>query len=125
MPLYRTGIDMVAKYQAKYNPTVISTRFTDVQNVAFSRAQSGLHAVSVIRGLVLDVLDNAGIAGGARATYLAFALKLWRHVSRQGGANKEKIKNGLVSYFKTAYDLDESLLNAIGDAIIVAVVPSP
>jgi hypothetical protein len=125
MPLYKTGLDMFSKYQKKYNPTVVSTRFTDVQEVAMARAQAGLHAVATIRGLITDVLDTQGIAGGSRATYLAFALKLWKHVSRQGGANKEKIKDGLVAYFKTAYGLDESVLSAIGDAIIVAVTPSP
>jgi len=125
MPLYKTGLDMFSKYQKKYNPTVVSTRFTDVQEVAMARAQAGLHAVATIRGLITDVLDTQGVAGGQRATYLAFALKLWRHVSRQGGANKEKIKDGLVQYFKLAYGLDESILSAIGDAIIVAVTPSP
>jgi hypothetical protein len=125
MPLYRTGLDMFSKYQKKYNPTVVETRFTDVQDVAFARAQAGLHSVAVIREMIRDVLDTQGVAGGDRATYLAFALKLWKHVSRQGGANKEKIKDGLVAYFKTAYGLDESILSAIGDAIIVAVIPTP
>lgn len=116
---------MVDKYTKKYNPTVIGTRFTDVQATALARAQAGLHKVDTIRGMVADVLDTAGIAGGTRATYLAFALKLWRHIIRQGGANKEKIKSGLVQYFSTAYDLDIGLLTAIGDAIIVAVTYAP
>ena len=125
MPLYRTGLDMYSKYEKKYNPTVIGTRFGDVADVAKARAQAGLHAVATIRGLVSDILDQNGIAGGIRGTYLAFALKLWRHVTRQGGANKVNIKNGLKAYFKTAYGLSEDILEAIGNAIIVAVTPSP
>lgn len=125
MPLYRTGLDMYSKYEKKYNPTVVATRFTDVADVAKARAQAGLHAVATIRGLVTDILDAKGVAGGARATYLAFALKLWRHVARQGGVNKVNIKEGLKSYFKTAYGLSEDILEAIGNAIIVYVTPSP
>lgn len=125
MPLYRTGLDMYSKYEKKYNPTVIGTRFSDVADVAKARAQAGLHAVATIRGLVTDILDQNGIAGGARATYLAYAMKLWRHVTRQGGVNKVNIKNGLKAYFKTAYGLSEDILESIGNAIIVAVTPSP
>jgi len=125
MPLYRSGIDMFQKYQAKYNPTVVSTRFTDVQGVALPRAQSGLNAVATIREMVRDYLDSKGITGGERATYLAFALKLWKHVMRQGGSASDKIASGLIPYFKNAYDLDETLLTDIANAIIVKVSPSP
>jgi len=116
---------MYAKYEKKYNPTVIGTRFGDVQAVALPRAQSGLNAVATIRAMVQDLLDAQGITGGERATYLAFATKLWKHVTRQGGAASDKIATGLVAYFKTAYGLDEALLTDIANAIIVKVTPTP
>jgi len=125
MPLYRSGIDMFQKYQAKYNPTVVSTRFTDVQSVALARAQGGLNAVSTIREMVRDYLDAKGVTGGERATYLAFALKLWKHVMRQGGAASDRIVSGLIPYFKNSYGLDEALLTDIANAIIVKITPSP
>jgi hypothetical protein len=125
MPLYKTGIDMFQKYQAKYNPTVIGSRFSDVQSVALARAQSGLNAVDTIRSMVRDYLDSKGITGGKRATYLAFALKLWSHVSRQGGAASDKIATGLISYFKSAYDLEEGYLTDIANSIIVKVTATP
>jgi hypothetical protein len=125
MPLYKSGIDMFEKYRAKYNPTVIGTRFTDVSSVAQSRAQSGLNAVATIREMVRDYLDSQGVTGGVRATYLGFALKLWKHVSRQGGVASDKISSGLIAYFKNAYGLNEALLTDIANAIIVKVTPTP
>ena len=120
MPLFRSGIDMFQKYQAKYNPTIIATRFENVQSVALARAQAGLNATDTIRQMIIDYLDEQGITGGLRATYLAFALSLWRHVSRQGGAASVKIADGLKAYFQTAYDLDPAKLTDIANAVIVA-----
>jgi Sulfolobus virus coat protein C terminal. len=125
MPLYRDGISMFEKYQKKYNPTVIGTRFGDVQDVALARAQSGLNKVDAIRAMVRDYLDAKGITGGLRAVYLAFALKLWKHVERQGGAASDKIANGLIAYFSTAFDLDTALLTDIANAIIVKPAATP
>jgi hypothetical protein len=116
---------MFEKYSKKYNPTVIGTRFTDVQPVALARAQSGLNQVATIRAMVRDYLDAKGITGGIRATYLAFALKLWKHVTRQTGAASDKIASGLIAYFRDAYGLVESYLTDIANAIIVKVVATP
>jgi hypothetical protein len=125
MPLYKSGIDMFDKYSKKYNATVIGTRFDDVKNTALARAQSGLNAVATIREMVRDYLDAKGVTGGERGTYLGFALKLWKHVTRQGGSASDKIATGLIAYFKNAYDLDEALLTDIANAIIVKVTQSP
>jgi hypothetical protein len=125
MPLYKSGIDMFQKYQAKYNPTVVGTRFTDVKDTALARAQAGLNAVDTIRSMVRDYLDAKGVTGGERATYLAFALKLWKHVTRQGGVASDKIATGLIAYFKNGYGLDEALLTDIANSIIVKVSPTP
>jgi len=113
MPIYRSGIDMFKKYQAKYNPTVIGTRFTDVQNVALERAQAGLNAVATVRELVRPILDGYGISGGLRGTYLAFALKLWKHVARQKEDVAKVTANGLAEYFSTAYGCSTDILNEI------------
>jgi hypothetical protein len=118
MPLYKTGDDMFTKYSAKYNPTVVSTRFTDVKETALKRAQAGLTATATIREGIRKVLDTHGIAGGTRATYLAFGTKLWKHVNRQKETCVTPIKNGLVAYFKTAYGLSETILNAVATAVL-------
>jgi hypothetical protein len=125
MPLYKSGIDMFEKYSKKYNPTVVGTRFGDVRDTALARAQAGLNAVDTIRAMVRDYLDAKGVTGGERATYLAFALKLWKHVSRERGVASDKIANGLISYFSTAYGLNTAFLTDIANAIIVKVTATP
>jgi len=123
MPLYKTGIDMFKKYQGKYNPTVVSTRFTDVQPIALDRAQAGLNTVHTVRELVRPLLDEYGITGGQRGTYLAFALKLWKHVNRSRGEAAKKFADGLKSYFVTAFGLDPSILDEIIQVVSGWVIP--
>ena len=113
MPLYKSASDMYAKYKAKYNPAVISTRFTDVQGIALDRAEKGLALPDGVRTAVRPILDDKGITGGTRATYLAFATKLKAHIMRQTGNAATNIKAGLIAYFKTAYGLSETILNSI------------
>jgi len=118
MPLYKSGSDMFQKYSAKFNPTVIGTRFGDVKDVALTRAQEGLNTIATVRELVKPILEEAGIAGGLKATYLAFATALLRHVLRNKGESATKIAQGLKAYYTTAYGLDP----AICDDIIQVVV---
>jgi len=125
MPLYHNGLMMFQKYAAKYNPTVIGQRFTDVRDVALARAQAGLNAVDTVRSLVRDYLDQKGVTGGLRATYIGFALELWRMTERQGGAASDKIAQGLIQKYKLAFGLDEALLTDIANAIIVKVTATP
>jgi len=113
MPMYRSGLDMYKKYEKKFNPTVIGTRFTDIADLAKERAQEGLIFVGTIRDLIRPILDAHGITGGLRATYLAFGLAVARHVSRQPDEAGKKIVSGLKSYFVTAYDLDPTICDEI------------
>lgn len=123
MPMYRTGLDMYAKYTKKYNPTVIGTRFADVQPVALERAQEGLLWVGVVRDLVRPILDKYGISGGLRATYLAFATALSRHIVRQRDVAAQKIASGLKAYYVQAYGLDPAVLDDIIGVVAGAVAP--
>jgi len=113
MPLYRTGLDMYKKYQVKFNPTVVSTRFTDVQSVALDRAQAGLNAIGTVRDLVRPILDNYAVTGGLRATYLAFATKLYRHILHQSGDSAKTIATALKTYFVNAYGLNADICDEI------------
>jgi len=123
MPLYKTGLDMWKKYQAKFNPAVVSTRFTDVQAIALDRAQQGLNMIATARDLIRPILDEYGVGGGQRATYLAFGTALLRHVIRQKGKVAEKTASGLKSYFVTAYGLDPSICDEIVQVITGWVIP--
>jgi len=123
MPLYKTGLDMWKKWTAKYNPGVISTRFTDVQAVASDRAQEGLNMVGTVRDLIRPILDEYGIGGGLRATYLGFGTALLRHVIRQKGNVATKTATALRSYFVSAYGLDPDICNEIIQVVTGWAIP--
>ena len=118
MPLYKSGLDMWKKYRVKYNPTVIGSRFTDVQDLALDRAQEGLNTVATIRDLIRPILDEYGVVGGLRATYLAFGTALMKHALRQKGDAASKIASGLKSYYTTAYGLDPSVCDEIIQVVV-------
>jgi len=118
MPLYKTGLDMYKKYEKKFNATVIGTRFTDVRDLALERMQAGINIVGTARDLVRPILDEYGVTGGIRATYLAFATSLLRHVLRQKGKSATKIASGLKNYYVSAYDLDPKICDEIIEVIV-------
>jgi len=123
MPLYKTGLDMWKKYSAKFDPATISNRFTQVADIAKDRAQEGMNMIATVRDLIRPILDNYGISGGMRATYLAFGLALLRHVIRQKGETATKIANALKSYFVAAYDLSESICDEIINVVVGWALP--
>ena len=69
--------------------------------------------VGTVRDLVRPILDQYGITGGIRATYLAFALALFRHVIRQKGEAAKKIASALKAYYVQAYGLDPAVCDEI------------
>jgi len=123
MTLYKSGIDMYTKYESKFNPTVIGTRFTDVKTVALARAQAGLNAVATVRDLVRPILDKYGVTGGLRATYLAFGTALWKHAVRQKDQSAKLTADGLKSYFVTSYGLNPDIVNEIIQVVTGWVLP--
>jgi len=123
MPLYKTGLDMWKKYVAKYNPAVVSTRFTDVQAIAHDRAQEGLNMIGTVRDLIRQILDGYGIGGGQRATYLAFGTMLLRHIIRQKEEVARLTANGLKAYFTTAYGLNPDICDEIIQVVTGWVIP--
>jgi len=118
MPLYKTGTEMYKKYSAKYVPDTVGTRFTQVQSVALDRAQQGLNMVGTVRDLIRPILDNYGVTGGLRATYLAFGLKLLRHAIRQKGDSATKIASALKDYYVNAYSLDPTICDEIIQVVV-------
>lgn len=118
MPIYKTGLLMFQKYQAKYDPTTIGNRFTQVQSVALARAQEGMVTIATIRDFVRPLLDEAGVTGGERGTYIAFALALAKRVLRQKGESAINIATGLKAYFTQAYGLNPGLLDRIVNLIV-------
>jgi len=123
MPLYKSGLDMWKKYQAKFNPAVIGTRFGDVRDLALDRAQEGLNLIASVRDLIRPILDEHGIGGGQRATYLAFGTALLRHIIRQKADVAKKYATGLKSYYVNAFGLDPDILDDIIQVVSGWVIP--
>ncbi len=118
--LPKPGNARLAKWQAKYDPTVVQTRFTEVQQVAISRAQEGIVSVANVQSLIGGILDMYGVAGPMRATYIAFGEKVWHVTQRLTGQALANEVNGLTSYFQTAYGANPTILQAIAQALGVS-----
>ncbi len=118
--LPKPGNARLAKWQAKYDVTVIQARFNDVQQVAISRAQEGIVSVANVQFLVGGILDQYGVAGPTRAVYIAFGEKVWHATQRLTGPALANEVNGLTSYFQTAYGANPTILQAIAQALGVS-----
>ena len=118
--LPKPGNARLAKWQAKYDVTVIQARFNDVQQVAISRAQEGIVSVANVQFLIGGILDQYGVAGPTRAVYIAFGEKVWHATQRITGAALANEVNGLTSYFQTAYGANPTILQAIAQALGVS-----
>lgn len=118
MPIYKTGLLMFQKYQAKFDPTTIGNRFAQVKDVALARAQEGMVTVATIRDLVRPLLDEEGITGGLRGTYIGFALALAKRTLRQKGTSAVNVASGLKSYFVQAYGLNPDICDRIVNLVV-------
>lgn len=118
--LPKPGNSRLAKWQAKYDPTVVQTRFSEVQQVALSRAELGIISVAEVQSLIGGILDQYGVAGPMRATYIAFGEKVWHATQRLTGQALANEVNGLTSYFQTAYGANPTILQAIAQALGVS-----
>ncbi len=115
--LPKNGQQRYAKWSAKYDPTVVQTRFTEVSSVAQARAQEGIISIANVQELIGGVLDMYGVAGPARALYIAFGEKVWHESQRLTGPALQAVTNGLVSYFETAFGANPTILQAIVNAL--------
>jgi len=117
MVLPRTGQDRYGKWSAKYDPDVVKTRFTEVKDVASARAQVGLMAVADVQATVSKVLNQYGVLGGLRATYIAFGERVWKMAQRFDGVALQTAISGLIAYFSTAFGANVNILKAIVQAL--------
>jgi len=123
MAIYKTGQSRFSKWKAKYDPATISSRFTQVADVASIRAQEGLLMFASMQELVRPILDSYGISGPNRALYLGFANKLLKHIMRASGDAAVSIAQGLKSFYVTAFKADPSVLDEIIQVISGWVTP--
>jgi len=117
MGLYKSGQPRFSKWLAKYVPETVAARFTQVRDVAASRAQEGLIMYASMQELVRPILDKHGVAGPDRAKYLGFANKLLKHVLRTSGDGAVNIAAGLKSFYATAFNADPAILDEIIEVV--------
>jgi len=113
MPVPRTPSKRYNKWDAKFDPEVVSSRFTAIKSVAEANAQDGLIPFADLDFQLNDILDRNGIAGVDRAKYKAFARKLLKSSYRHTGSALDHVALGLKTYFVTAYGCDPSVLDSI------------
>jgi len=118
MALYKSGQERFAKWKAKYDPTTISARFTQVASIAADRAQEGLTLFASVDDLVRPILDKYGITGPDRAKYLGFAKKLLKHVGRAKGDAAIAMANGVKAFYVTAMKADPAILDEIIQVVV-------
>ena len=123
MPLYRTGIDRYEKYDRKYDPATVGTRFGQVAEVARRRAQAGLIEWASMQDLIRPILNKYGVTGPDRAKYLGFANKLLRHMLRHGADAAKAIAEGLKQYYVVGLKADPTILDEIIQVVTGWVVP--
>jgi hypothetical protein len=123
MGLPKTGQDRFSKYSAKFDPTTIGNRFTQVKEVALARAQNGMISFAAMQDLVKPILDKYGVAGPDRAKYLGFANKLMKHINRSTGDAATSLASGLKSLYVTAFKADPAILDEIVQVVAGWVTP--
>jgi hypothetical protein len=123
MPMYKTGQSRFAKYSRKYDPATISSRFTQVADLAKDRAQEGLITWASAQELVRPILDSYGVNGPDRAKYLGFANKLLKHISRASADAATKLAQGLKQLYVTSFGADPAIIDEIIQVIAGWVMP--
>lgn len=113
MPTPRTPSRRYQKWDIKFDPTVVGTRFAAVKPVAESNAQDGLIPFANLDFAIAGLLDQNGITGPDRAKYLAFARKLQRAANRVSGSAVNKYALGLKQYWVTTYGADPAICDKI------------
>jgi len=113
MPVPRTPSKRYNKWDAKFDPEVVSSRFTAVKTVAEGNAQDGMIPFADLDFQLNSILDSNGIAGPDRAKYKAFARKLFKSAYRHSGTALDHVALGLKDYFTVAYGCDPSVLDSI------------
>jgi hypothetical protein len=109
----RTASRRYQKWDVKFDPAVISSRFTAVKPVAEGNAQDGLIPFADFDFNLASLLDMNAVAGPDRAKYRAFGRKLLAASYKVSGKSLDHIALGLKNYFVTSYGCDPSIIDQI------------
>jgi hypothetical protein len=123
MPTPKVPSRRYQKWDVKFDPTVVSARFTAVKPVAEGNAQDGLIPFANLDFAIAGLLDTNGITGPDRAKYLGLARKLYKEALRVSGEALNKYALGLKQYWVTTYGADPSVCDKVIN-FVLGYVPS-
>jgi hypothetical protein len=123
MPTPRVPSRRYQKWDVKFDPTVVSARFTAVKPVAEGNAQDGLIPFANLDFAIAGLLDTNGITGPDRAKYLGLARKLYKEALRVSGTALNKYALGLKQYWVTTYGADPTICDKVIN-FVLGYVPS-
>jgi len=123
--LYRSGTDRYQKWKAKYVPDTISSRLSQVRNIALDRGLAGLYIFSDVQDLIRPILDKYAVTGPERAKYIAFANKLLKELGRLKAKAYEISAKGILEYFIKSYGIDPTIAQEILSVLLVPPTPAP
>ena len=123
MPMPRSGLYRFTKYSVKFDPATISSRFTQVKDLALDLAQEGLAKYATLDEVVANILDVHGVVGNARVIYRNFARIVMKNAERFSGEALAKKLAGEKQKFVVGYGLDPAILDKIVEAITGLVTP--
>jgi len=123
MPTPKVPSRRYQKWDVKFDPTVVSARFTAIKPVAEGNAQDGLIPFANLDFAIAGLLDTNGITGPDRAKYLGLARKLYKEALRVSGGALNKYALGLKQYWVTTYGADPSVCDKVIN-FVLGYVPS-
>lgn len=118
MVLPRTGSLRYTKWSVKFDPATVSTRFTQVRDLALQLGQEGLTKYAALDDIIAPILDKYGISGNQRIPYRNFARKILRESDRFTGEALVKAVNAAKQYFVLKYGADPAVLDELAQAVV-------
>jgi len=112
-----SGEERARKYIAKYNPEITRQRLVATREEVFRKYPRGVRRLRMIEDVVAEILNDAGIAGGLRATYHGFARKLQKRLYTHSLVFWDQLTEGCVYDWSTSYGLDKEILETIGKKV--------
>jgi hypothetical protein len=116
----------IAKYLAKFDTTVIKSRYDAVKTGALNNFGSAATAIVAMEDAVQTVLNEEGIQGVGRPKYYNFAREIWTVVN--AGMADPALTSYVVNALKPKYlalDCALATLQAIALNVFSITIPGP
>ena len=112
--MVKSGADRAAKYAAKFDPTVVSARYTATKDAAVISATAHQTAMGELSLAVRGVLNTAGIAPIRSMLFTGYANKLY------GITNKFQGLTGTNIAIEATEDWISKIAATAGDKVVLA-----